>query len=85
MTYNESALDEFLESLNLSEEKYEAVKKLYIAQLEYLIRDDVSADTINEVSGLNIPMIKGFNFLKNMGEEFKKNFSEIFEEEKKEK
>jgi uncharacterized protein related to proFAR isomerase len=85
MTYNELALNTFLESVIDDEKKREAVKKLYIAQLEYLTREDVSADTINEVSGLNIPMIKGFNFLKNMGEEFKKNFSEIFEEEKKEK
>lgn len=85
MNYNEEALDIFLESVILDPNKREAIKKLYLAQLEHLVRDDVSADTINEVSGLNIPMIKGFNFLKNVGEEFKKNLSEIFEETKKEK
>jgi len=86
MTYNESKLKEFLSSIeNLSDEKKEAINNLYIAQLDYLTKEDVSADTINEISGLNIPMIKGFNFLKNVGEDFRKNFSEFFEEDKKEK
>jgi len=83
MKYNEEALDTFLESVIIDAKKREAIKTLYISQLEHLIKDDVTADTIKEVSGLNIPMIKGFNFLKNVGEDFKKNVSEFFEEVKK--
>ena len=82
MEYNKKAFNEFITSLEFSKEKKDAIKELYLSQLEYLSKEGVTAETIKDVTGLNGPLVKSFSFLKSMGEDFKKNFS-MFDEDKK--
>lgn len=85
MTYDEKALDTFLESAVKDETKRKAIKKIYLTQLEYLIKDDVSSKTIEEIGGLNAPIAKGLNFLNIITDVIKKSVSDITEELKKDK
>jgi len=76
-------LEDFLNTLDMSEEKKGAIKGLFINQLEHLVKEEVTADMICTADKINIPLIKGMNVVSDLTNSLKENFKDFFEEAKK--
>ena len=78
MKYNKQQLDEFLNSIEISDEKKDALKNLFEYFLEETTKEEFTPDSINNLLKVNKSYISANGHLNDFLDSFKEIGSEFF-------